>query len=109
MPTLLTELRHVSLPDASWMVAGFEVAGIAGMLCAGWLTDRVFGGRGARMCVFCMIGAGVSLVGFWRLANASSAVATTLLGCAGFFIYGPQAQASGIQFSEAFRMMVTEY
>jgi phosphoglycerate transporter family protein len=90
-PTLLTESKGISLQHAGWMVAAFEIAGITGMLAAGWLTDRVFGGRGARMCVICMALAGVFLFLFWKLPVASPMLATVLLGGAGFFIYGPQA------------------
>jgi OPA family glycerol-3-phosphate transporter-like MFS transporter/OPA family sugar phosphate sensor protein UhpC-like MFS transporter len=90
-PTLLSESKGISLQHAGWMVAAFEIAGITGMLATGWLTDRIFGGRGARMCVFCMALAGVCLFLFWKLPAASPLVATCLLGGAGFFIYGPQA------------------
>ncbi len=90
-PTLLTESKGISLQHAGWMVAAFEIAGITGMLAAGWLTDRVFGGRGARMCVICMACAGLFLFLFWKLPAVSPAIATVLLGGAGFFIYGPQA------------------
>lgn len=90
-PTLLTESKGVSLQHAGWMVAAFEIAGITGMLAAGWLTDRVFGGRGARMCVICMSLAGLFLFLFWKLPAVSPLVSTALLGGAGFFIYGPQA------------------
>jgi phosphoglycerate transporter family protein len=90
-PTLLTESKGISLSHAGWMVATFEIAGITGMLAAGWLTDRLFGGRGARMCVICMSLAGLFLFLFWKLPMVSPAVATFLLGGAGFFIYGPQA------------------
>lgn len=89
-PTLLKEMKHFPLQQSGWMVGAFEVSGIVGMLLAGWLTDRVFGGRGSRTCVFCMIGAGVALALFWQLAT-TPAVATALLAAAGFFIYGPQA------------------
>lgn len=90
-PTLLTELKHVELTHSSWMVAGFEVSGVAGMLVSGWLTDRVFGGRGARFCVISMVLAGVSILLFWKLPNQSRWLSSLLLGLAGFFIYGPQA------------------
>jgi phosphoglycerate transporter family protein len=90
-PTLLTESKGISLHHAGWMVAAFEIAGITGMLATGWLTDRVFGGRGARMCVICMTLAGLFLFLFWKLPGASPLLATVLLGGAGFFIYGPQA------------------
>ena len=89
-PTLLKEMKHFPVQKGGWMVGAFEVSGIIGMLLAGWLTDRVFKGRGARMCVFCMIGASVSLLAFWKLGNTPME-ATVLLASAGFFIYGPQA------------------
>jgi OPA family glycerol-3-phosphate transporter-like MFS transporter/OPA family sugar phosphate sensor protein UhpC-like MFS transporter len=90
-PTLLTESKGISLTHASWMVAGFEIAGILGMLATGWITDRFFGGRGSRTCVFCMALAALCLLLFWKLPSSSPLATTFLLGGAGFFIYGPQA------------------
>jgi len=90
-PTLLTEAKDVDLTQASWMVAAFEVSGIVGMLLAGWVTDRVFGGRGARTCLVYMAMAGIFVFLFWRLPAASAALNAATLCAAGFFIYGPQA------------------
>ena len=90
-PTFLMEMKHIKLSHAGWMVAAFEASGVAGMLVSGWLTDRVFGGRGARLCVFCMILAGVSVLLFWKLSVQSLWLNALLLCLAGFFIYGPQA------------------
>ncbi len=89
-PTLLKEMKHFPLQQTGWVVAAFEGSGIIGMLLAGWITDRVFGGRGPRTCVFCMIGAAAALTLFW-LGASTPAAATVLLAAAGFFIYGPQA------------------
>jgi OPA family glycerol-3-phosphate transporter-like MFS transporter/OPA family sugar phosphate sensor protein UhpC-like MFS transporter len=88
-PTLLKEMKGFSLQHAGWMVAGFEVSGLIGMLLAGWATDKFFGGRGARVCVLCMIGAAAALFVFWKVHTPLAA--TVSLGAAGFFIYGPQA------------------
>jgi OPA family glycerol-3-phosphate transporter-like MFS transporter/OPA family sugar phosphate sensor protein UhpC-like MFS transporter len=89
-PTLLKEMKHFPLQKSGWMVGAFEVSGIVGMLLAGWVTDRVFKGRGARTCVFCMIGACTALALFWEFGS-TPLLATGLLAAAGFFIYGPQA------------------
>ena len=35
--------------NAAWIIAGFEFAGLGGMLLSGWLTDRLFRGW-ARRC-----------------------------------------------------------
>lgn len=89
-PTFLKQAKHIDLSHAGWMVAAFEFSGIVGMLAGGWLTDKVFGGRGSRTCVVFMVLCTVSLLAFWALPVQSVAVNTLLLCAAGFFIYGPQ-------------------
>ena len=90
-PTFLHQARHIQLAKAAWMVAAFEVAGILGMLSGGWLTDRVFGGRGARACLVYMLLCAAALLLFWRIPAQSAGLSTVLLCVAGFFIYGPQS------------------
>jgi OPA family glycerol-3-phosphate transporter-like MFS transporter/OPA family sugar phosphate sensor protein UhpC-like MFS transporter len=84
-------MKGVKLAHAGWMVAAFELSGVAGMLISGWMTDRLFGGRGARVCVIFMALAGVSVLLFWKLPSHSVWLSTFLLCLAGFFIYGPQS------------------
>jgi OPA family glycerol-3-phosphate transporter-like MFS transporter/OPA family sugar phosphate sensor protein UhpC-like MFS transporter len=90
-PTLLTQAKHFDLAHAGWMSAGFEVSGLGGMLLCGWLTDRVFGGRGMRACFFYMVMAAASILLFWKCGGQSKILTTSFLCLAGFFIYGPQA------------------
>lgn len=91
-PTFLKEARGLSLVSAGWTVAVFEIMGILGMLVGGWATDKFFGGRAHRTCVFCMVGAAVSMLAFWLLpATAPMWSVIVILSFAGFFIYGPQA------------------
>lgn len=89
-PTFLKETRGVDLKHSGLVVAAFEVAGILGMLSSGWITDRVFGGRGPRACLFYMIGAGVAIGVFREYPSQSPVVNAGILAAAGFFIYGPQ-------------------
>ena len=93
-PTLLTQAKHLQLTHAGWMVAGFEISGMVGALIAGWLTDRLFGGRGFRACVFYMALAGGSVLLFWKMGGDSVWLNTLLLCLSGFFIYGPQCLIS---------------
>ncbi len=91
-PTFLKEARGLSLENAGWTVAVFEIFGIIGMLVAGWVTDKYFKGRAHRTCVFCMLGAALFMCIFWSLpASASLYTLVIVLAMAGFFIYGPQA------------------
>jgi OPA family glycerol-3-phosphate transporter-like MFS transporter/OPA family sugar phosphate sensor protein UhpC-like MFS transporter len=91
MPTFLTEARGIHLIGATWMTAAFEFSGALGMLCGGWLTDRVLSGRAARACVFYMLMCSIALLLFWQIPNQSWITSTVLLCAAGFFIYGPQS------------------
>jgi phosphoglycerate transporter family protein len=91
-PTLLKETKGMTLAGAGWSVGALELAGITGMLVGGFVTDRFFGGRGARTCVLCMILCGLSVFAFWRLPlDAPRWLITGVLMAAGFFIYAPQA------------------
>lgn len=90
-PTFLTESKGLSMSQATWMIAKFEWAGIAGMLVSGLLTDFVFGGRGARTCLFFMAVATAGLFVFWSIPASSTALSTMWLCVVGFCIYGPQA------------------
>ncbi|HEX6960653.1 MAG TPA: MFS transporter, partial [Lacipirellula sp.] len=89
-PTFLKQARGVELSQAGWTVAAFEAAGILGMISSGWITDRVFGGRGARACLFYMVGCGAALTVFWLNPSGSQLINAGVLCVAGFFIYGPQ-------------------
>ena len=90
-PTMLKEHLHMDISHAgSDQVAAFEIAGIAGMLAAGWATDRLFGGRAPRTCVVCMLMATLCLAGLYTLDEQTPlAAAIAILMAAGFFIYGP--------------------
>lgn len=91
-PTLLSQSKGLSLAHAGWLVAMFEIAGIVGMLVAGYVTDKYMGGRAHRTCVFCMAGAALFVLIFWQLPAGAPVWATFASLCAaGFCIYGPQA------------------
>src|SRR5262249_45209678 len=65
-PTMLRESKGVTIVHASWMIVGFECAGLLGMLLTGWLTDRVFRGRCAPICLVSMLLAGLVTYLFWK-------------------------------------------
>ncbi|MBO6167483.1 MAG: MFS transporter [Kiritimatiellae bacterium] len=91
-PTFLHEFKHIDVSKGGLMTIAFELAAVVGTVFAGWFTDKVFGGRGVRTCVFCMLLAGLCALGFWYLPDGAPIwQATALLMGTGFFIYGPQA------------------
>jgi OPA family glycerol-3-phosphate transporter-like MFS transporter/OPA family sugar phosphate sensor protein UhpC-like MFS transporter len=90
-PTVLKEAKGVQLHNAGLMIAAFEVAGALGMLTTGYLTDRLFGGRGAPLSLLSMLLCGVTVYLFWRVPAGNVLLSTTLLALTGFFVYSPQA------------------
>jgi len=91
-PTFLKQHKGIPVEKGGLMIIAFELAAVVGTVFAGWVTDKVFKGRGVRTCVFCMLFAGLCALGFWYLPDGASALwATLLLMGTGYFIYGPQA------------------
>jgi sugar phosphate permease len=93
---ILKETKGIEVADAAWMGAGFELAGLFGILFSGWLTDRLFRGRGAPVCIIWMLAAGLMIYLLWLAPPQAKLLNTALLAGAGFFIYGPQALAAVI-------------
>ena len=88
--TFLTEDRGVDIMQASWIVAGYELSGLAGMLVAGFAMDKLFKSYGGRTCAIYMALCTLFILIFWK-APIHSVQANALLLCAiGFMIYGPQ-------------------
>ena len=90
-PKFLTEARNMSIEQAAWSVAAFEICAIVGTICAGWATDHIFKGKAHRMCFVCMAGAVIFMSLFIFLPSVPPLLSVALLAMAGFFIYGPQA------------------
>ena len=91
-PTFLNQFKGIPVAKGGLMIIAFELAAVIGTVFAGWVSDKLFKGRGQRTCVFCMLFAALFSFGFWWLPNGAPIwQATLLLMGAGFCIYGPQA------------------
>ena len=88
-PTMLQEAKGFDPSATGTVIMLFEFAGIAGMLFAGWATDRFFGGRAPRLCVFLMALTAALFAAFWFLPSPILGAAALCVG--GFCLYGPQA------------------
>lgn len=91
-PSFLQESRGLSPELSAWTVAIFEAFGVAGMVVAGIVSDKLFNGRAQRTCALCMVGVIVFLTVFCLLPSSTNpAILMLVLACIGFFLYGPQA------------------
>ena len=92
-PTFLQDREVPLSPElAGWTLAIFEIAGCAGMLCAGWVSDKFFDGKAHRMCVVEMFIVAICMAVLQFIpAETNSVAVLVLLALSGFFLYGPQA------------------
>ena len=94
-PKFLTEACNMSFEKAAAAVFAFEIMAILGTVVAGWVTDKFFAGRAHRTCLWCMVGAGAAMGGFYMFYLHPGMVPDWaligILAMAGFFVYGPQA------------------
>ncbi len=81
--------------DAGYFSTTFDVAGIAGVLAAGWLSDKVFKSRRAIVSLIFMVGMAASCVALFVGGQASQVIFAVLLGFVGFTLYGPDALMTG--------------
>ncbi|WP_432799145.1 MFS transporter [Poriferisphaera sp. WC338] len=95
-PTFLKESAGFELESAAGLTALFEVMGIAGVLCSGFITDKFFRGHASRTCLGYMVLCGVALWLFWQLPDNMVGLKVSCLIASGFFIYGPQCLVSVI-------------
>ena len=104
-PTFLREHCGMTPEWAAMTVIIFELFGVVGMLAAGWISDKVFGGRATRTCLFCMLGALLAILGFIGLqtSGVGPVILLFVLALAGMFIYGPQALIGVIASNQATR------
>lgn len=87
-------LSDMGLPQSwtGWTVAIFELAGCAGMLCAGYISDKFFKSKSQRVCAIEMALVAICLVALHYVQDMNKPILfLVILAIAGFLIYGPQA------------------
>ncbi|MES2996969.1 MAG: MFS transporter [Verrucomicrobiota bacterium] len=73
-----------------WLALGLPLGMAIGAVSAGWLSDRVFGGKRSTAIILFLLLAAASTYAIYLLPG-NSPFLLPLLFLAGFFVYGPQA------------------
>jgi OPA family sugar phosphate sensor protein UhpC-like MFS transporter len=81
--------------EAGYLSTVFDVAGIAGVIVTGWLSDHVFRSRRAGVSLLMMIGMTLSCVALYAVGGTSPAAFAVCIGLVGFTLYGPDALMTG--------------
>lgn len=85
--------RHYGLAgkDAGFLSTTFDLAGFAGVIALGILSDRVFRGRRAGLSMVFVLGMAASCLALYLVGGSGIAVFTICIGFIGFTLYGPDA------------------
>jgi MFS transporter, OPA family, sugar phosphate sensor protein UhpC len=94
-PFVLERNFHLKGSDAGYLSTIFDVAGIAGVIVTGLLSDRVFRGRRAGVSLLMMVLMVASCVLLYVSGGVSATLFGICLGLVGFTLYGPDALMSG--------------
>lgn len=89
-PLFLKEFKNISLTNAGWQVAAYEVTGLLGGFCAGWCSDKIFNGQRGTVGTIFMFMLSLTLLAFWHIPPEYNFTGALLLVLTGFFVYGPQ-------------------
>jgi OPA family glycerol-3-phosphate transporter-like MFS transporter len=89
-PMFLCELKHMSLSQAGWQVAAYEILGLFGAISAGWISDNLFRGQRGPVGFVFMVALALVLIVFWLIPDQYEIIGVCTMALAGFFVYGPQ-------------------
>ena len=90
----LSEAKGNSLELASLKLSSLPLVGIAGTVCAGLVSDKIFKGKRAPVNLIYLLGVVTCLV--LLKFNTISALDFVLIGLLGAFTYGPQMMIGGL-------------
>ncbi len=88
-PSFIKATKGVVITKAGWMLAGFEILGILGMLSAGWISDKTFKSRRGPIMAMYMFALSFGIFTFWIVPAGNTTLFTMALAICGFLVYGP--------------------
>lgn len=90
IPLFLKEYKNISLTNAGWQLAAYEITGLFGGIAAGFISDKFFKGERGLVGAIFMTCLAMSLWVFWKIPVGYTYTSTLVIILVGFFVYGPQ-------------------
>ena len=84
------EMKDYSPVLSGTAILWFEVGGFMGVLCGGWVSDKIFKGNRLPYCLFCFAGIVLGACGIWYSPIHIAWLDFFYMGLLGFFVFGPQ-------------------
>jgi OPA family sugar phosphate sensor protein UhpC-like MFS transporter len=94
-PFVLKSNFHLSGEEAGYVSTVFDVCGVVGVIATGWASDRLFGGRRAKISLLMILGCVASTMLLVTLGAADVTTFAICIGLVGFTLFGPDALLTG--------------
>jgi sugar phosphate permease len=91
----MADFQGRTIKGGAFAAVAIPLIGSLGAISAGWASDHIFGKRRAPVCALMLTGLSAVCIGFTYIPQGHWILATTILGLAGFLIYGPDMLMSG--------------
>lgn len=100
-PYLLDRYYGLEADEAGYLSTIFDVTGVFGVIACGYVSDKFFGGRRARISFFFILAMTVGCGMLYLLGTKDLTLFAVSIGVIGFFLYGPDALMTGAGAIEA--------
>ena len=94
-PYLLNQNFGMTTEDAGYLSTVFDLAGVAGVIVCGWMSDKLFDNKRAKVAFLFIVAMAVACVLLYTVGATSVLLFTISLGLIGFTLYGPDALMTG--------------
>ncbi|MBU0553427.1 MFS transporter [Myxococcota bacterium] len=94
-PFLLHRDFDMTMADAGYLSTAFDLAGIAGAISIGYLSDKLFKGRRVRISFIFIVLMAASTGVLYLFGGQSLILFGVSIGLVGFTLYGPDALMTG--------------
>ncbi|MCP4601980.1 MAG: MFS transporter [Proteobacteria bacterium] len=95
-PYFLSQNYHLETDQAGYYSTVFDLLGFAGVIFAGFASDKIFKGRRSFLSFAMLVAMTLSFVAMYALGSSSLFYFTLSMGFAGFMLYGPDSLLSGV-------------
>ncbi len=96
VPFFFNRNFHMDVSDAGYLSTVFDLAGFAGVLFAGYVSDKVFKGKRALLSAIMLSLMAMAFILMYEKGATSLVFFTVSMGIAGFMLYGPDSLISGV-------------
>jgi len=95
VPFLLARNYALASDNAGYMSTLFDIFGIAGVIAAGYLSDRYFRSRRTGVSILFLVGMFVACWMLYSMGQNNLLIFGVAISAIGFFLYGPDALMTG--------------